>query len=73
MTSTNQFNSLIFCAQCGSLLDLPADDDVILCSGCGRVEEASGAFKFFWAAPPGALPSRCSPSRTTLGELSQRM
>ena len=41
-TVRNQFGSLIFCSQCSTLLDLPGDADVIVCSGCGQEEDASG-------------------------------
>lgn len=45
-TSQNRYGSLIFCPRCGNLLDLPADDDEIVCEGCGKVEDAAGAFFF---------------------------
>lgn len=44
MTSTaNQYGSLIFCSRCGTLLDLPGDEDQLVCDGCGQVEDATGA------------------------------
>lgn len=44
VTTQNRFGSLIFCPRCGNLLDLPADDDEIVCDGCGKVEDAAGGF-----------------------------
>lgn len=41
--ASNQFGSLIFCSRCGTLLDLPGDEDHLVCSGCGQVEDAQGA------------------------------
>ncbi|GAA5909465.1 hypothetical protein JCM8208_006533 [Rhodotorula glutinis] len=38
--ASNQFGSLIFCSRCGTLLDLPGDEDHLVCSGCGQVEDA---------------------------------
>jgi DNA-directed RNA polymerase subunit M/transcription elongation factor TFIIS len=45
MTSAfpNQIGSLIFCSRCGNLLDLPGDEDHLVCDGCGQVEDATGA------------------------------
>lgn len=44
MASTaNQYGSLIFCSRCGTLLDLPGDEDQLVCDGCGQVEDATGA------------------------------
>lgn len=43
MASTaNQYGSLIFCSRCGTLLDLPGDEDHLVCDGCGQVEDATG-------------------------------
>ena len=43
MASTaNQYGSLIFCSRCGTLLDLPGDEDQLVCDGCGQVEDATG-------------------------------
>jgi len=42
-TASNQFGSLIFCSRCGTLLDLPGAEDQLVCSGCGQVEDATGA------------------------------
>lgn len=39
----NQYGSLIFCSRCGTLLDLPGDEDQLVCDGCGQVEDATGA------------------------------
>jgi DNA-directed RNA polymerase I subunit RPA12 len=56
MTTPNphRFGSLIFCPQCSSLLDLPGDDDEIICNHCGNVEPASGKNTL----PPSVSPSR---------------
>lgn len=40
--SAHRIGSLLFCPACGTLLDLPKDDqDEIPCSQCGRIEPAS--------------------------------
>ncbi|KAI9243552.1 transcription factor S-II-domain-containing protein [Phascolomyces articulosus] len=34
-TNTNLIGSLLFCPECGNLLDMPgADDDILLCNQC---------------------------------------
>ncbi|KAJ2705042.1 DNA-directed RNA polymerase I core subunit rpa12 [Coemansia sp. IMI 203386] len=33
------FGSLIFCSECGSLLDNPGDQDHIVCHSCGEAKE----------------------------------
>lgn len=40
--AANQYGSLIFCSRCGTLLDLPGDEDHLVCDGCGQVEDATG-------------------------------
>lgn len=42
MTTVDSYGSLIFCSRCGNLLDLPGDDDEIICESCGKKEDASG-------------------------------
>lgn len=32
----------LFCPQCRSILDIPADEDFIICSVCGERQAASG-------------------------------
>lgn len=40
--SAHRIGSLLFCPVCGTLLDLPKDDqDEIICAQCGRKEPAS--------------------------------
>lgn len=40
--SAHRIGSLLFCPACGTLLDLPKDDqNEIACSQCGRLEPAS--------------------------------
>jgi DNA-directed RNA polymerase subunit M/transcription elongation factor TFIIS len=39
----NHFGSLIFCSRCSTLLDLPGDEDQLVCDACGQVEDATGA------------------------------
>jgi DNA-directed RNA polymerase subunit M/transcription elongation factor TFIIS len=36
----------LFCPQCRSILDIPADEDFIICSVCGEKQAASGTTKF---------------------------
>ncbi|KAL1921794.1 uncharacterized protein VTP21DRAFT_10436 [Calcarisporiella thermophila] len=41
--SSNQpaiIGSLIFCPECGNLLDMPGDDDLLACSLCGTVQSS---------------------------------
>lgn len=35
---------LLFCPSCGSLLDVPSDEDVIKCAPCGADLDAGGEF-----------------------------
>ncbi|KAI8869824.1 hypothetical protein GQ42DRAFT_163165 [Ramicandelaber brevisporus] len=35
-----QYGSLVFCPDCGNLLDSPADEDYINCSVCGSTQSA---------------------------------
>ncbi|CEQ40707.1 SPOSA6832_02349, partial [Sporobolomyces salmonicolor] len=43
MATGSRWGSLGFCSRCGTLLDLPGDDDHLTCDGCGQVEDATGA------------------------------
>ncbi|WFD28194.1 DNA-directed RNA polymerase I core subunit rpa12 [Malassezia nana] len=36
----DKIGSLLFCTACGSLLDLPSNDDIITCTPCGTVQDA---------------------------------
>lgn len=38
----NRFSSMLFCPHCAALLDLPGDEDEVICEGCGSVEPAQG-------------------------------
>lgn len=38
----DKIGSLLFCPACGSLLDVPGDEDVIACQPCGATQDASG-------------------------------
>lgn len=38
----DKVGSLLFCRRCGSLLDIPGDEDLIKCAPCGAVQDASG-------------------------------
>lgn len=40
-TKANRIGSCLFCPSCGTLLDLPGDEDEIACEQCGRKEPAS--------------------------------
>ncbi|PWN49362.1 putative RPA12-13.7 kd subunit of DNA-directed RNA polymerase I [Violaceomyces palustris] len=39
-TLPDKIGSLLFCPSCGSLLDVPSDEDVIQCQPCGTVQDA---------------------------------
>ena len=39
----------LFCPQCRSILDIPADEDFIICSVCGEKQAASGKSLLFVA------------------------
>ena len=54
--ASNQFGSLIFCSRCGTLLDLPGDEDHLVCSGCGQVEDAQGPSLFALSRPSFGWP-----------------
>lgn len=38
----DKIGSLLFCPACGSLLDVPGDEDVIKCAPCGMIQDARG-------------------------------
>ncbi|KAI8330576.1 transcription factor S-II-domain-containing protein [Chlamydoabsidia padenii] len=41
--SSNVIGSLIFCPECGNLLDMPGgDDDILLCNQCSYAYQISG-------------------------------
>lgn len=40
----DKIGSLLFCTACGSLLDLPSNDDVITCAPCGTVQDARSTY-----------------------------
>ncbi|BGP42096.1 DNA-directed RNA polymerase I core subunit rpa12 [Rhodotorula kratochvilovae] len=64
----NQFGSLIFCSRCGTLLDLPGDEDQLVCDGCGQVEDA-GAYEgkvITTKSNPAAFPSSLRQLKTSL-------
>jgi hypothetical protein len=55
--SAHRIGALLFCPACGTLLDLPRDDqDQIPCAQCGRLEPASCEST---AACPSRLPPEC--------------
>ena len=39
----NRIGSLNFCPVCGTLLDVPGDDDYVTCEQCGHTENAARA------------------------------
>lgn len=67
-TTSNRFGSLIFCPRCGSLLDLPGDDDEIVCGGCGQVEDAALSENQIITthSNPAAFPSSLRQKKTSL-------
>jgi len=68
MASQNKFGSLIFCSQCGNLLDLPGDDDEIICDGCGKIEDAVAYENqvITTYSNPNAFPSSLRQKKTSL-------
>ncbi|GAA6048833.1 hypothetical protein JCM3770_003644 [Rhodotorula araucariae] len=66
----NQYGSLIFCSRCGTLLDLPGDEDQLVCDGCGQVEDATGAAYegkvITTKSNPAAFPSSLRQAKTSL-------
>lgn len=38
--ASNVFGSCIFCKRCGTLFDLPGDEDYLTCDACGAQEDA---------------------------------
>ncbi|KAG2226064.1 hypothetical protein INT45_011681, partial [Circinella minor] len=46
-TNTNLIGSLLFCPECGNLLDMPgADDDILLCNQCSHAFQTTGMCHF---------------------------
>lgn len=37
----DKIGSLLFCPSCGTLLDVPGDEDIIKCEPCGMTQDAS--------------------------------
>ncbi|KAL8292922.1 hypothetical protein RQP46_000616 [Phenoliferia psychrophenolica] len=67
-TTDHKFGSLIFCQRCGNLLDLPGDDDEIVCEGCGLVEDATAYENqtITTRSNPSAFPSSLRQKKTSL-------
>ncbi|KAM0753892.1 putative RPA12-13.7 kd subunit of DNA-directed RNA polymerase I [Meredithblackwellia eburnea MCA 4105] len=67
-SSDNKFGSLIFCERCGSLLDLPGDDDDIVCDSCGKTEDATSYENqtITTRSNPLAFPSSLRQKKTSL-------
>lgn len=40
----DKIGSLLFCPACGSLLDVPGDEDIIKCEPCGMTQDASSEY-----------------------------
>ncbi|KAJ1979547.1 DNA-directed RNA polymerase I core subunit rpa12 [Dimargaris xerosporica] len=53
------FGSLIFCPDCGTLLDAPADDDLLVCGACGCTQKCAQFenIKIKTQSRPNAFPS----------------
>lgn len=45
LLTPDKVGPLLFCPSCGSLLDVPNDEDVIRCGPCGTDLDAGGAFE----------------------------
>ncbi|KAG0146980.1 hypothetical protein CROQUDRAFT_656619 [Cronartium quercuum f. sp. fusiforme G11] len=56
---SNRIGSLLFCADCGNLLDVPGEEDQISCDQCGRTESAKSqeGFVIVTRSHPSAFPS----------------
>jgi DNA-directed RNA polymerase I subunit RPA12 len=66
MPAPDLVGSLLFCAACGSLLDLPSDSDVIVCAPCGASASAAvyDGLAIVTASAPSAFPSALRQKRT---------
>ncbi|PWA00609.1 hypothetical protein BB558_003333 [Smittium angustum] len=53
------YGSLIFCNQCGNLLDNPGDQDLIICQVCGETKDGSSfeGIESVTVTKPTAFPS----------------
>ncbi|KAF9184670.1 DNA-directed RNA polymerase I core subunit rpa12 [Haplosporangium sp. Z 767] len=51
--------SLIFCPECGNLLDIPGEDDLIVCNLCSYTHQSIDFenFEVVTTSKPGAFPS----------------
>ncbi|GAC77347.1 RNA polymerase I subunit A12.2 [Moesziomyces antarcticus] len=55
----DKIGSLLFCPNCGSLLDVPGDEDFIKCAPCGAVQNAKvyDNLSIVTRSHPSAFPS----------------
>ncbi|PWN44006.1 putative RPA12-13.7 kd subunit of DNA-directed RNA polymerase I [Ceraceosorus guamensis] len=62
----DQVGSLLFCPACGSLLDVPTDEDVVRCTPCGGVVDAKvyDNLSIVTKSAPNAFPSALRQKRT---------
>ncbi|PVU94110.1 hypothetical protein BB561_002792 [Smittium simulii] len=71
--STLIYGSLIFCETCNSLLDIPGDQDIIICNVCGDTK--SGAhfenIETITVTKPSAFPSVLKNKRSLITGISE--
>ncbi|KAJ7596264.1 DNA-directed RNA polymerase I kDa polypeptide [Mycena floridula] len=67
-TKAHKIGSLLFCPDCGTLLDLPTDgEQTVLCEQCGHIEPASSYenIEITTRSQPDAFPSALRQKRKT--------
>ncbi|KAG8928272.1 DNA-directed RNA polymerase I core subunit rpa12 [Tulasnella sp. 419] len=65
MPLAHRIGSLLFCPDCGTLLDIPTDDDNVKCEQCGHLEPASSFenIEVTTRSHPDAFPSALRDAR----------
>ncbi|ORX76929.1 RNA polymerase I subunit A12.2 [Basidiobolus meristosporus CBS 931.73] len=66
LANTNTCGSLIFCKECGNLLDMLGDNDIIVCGMCGLTQktDAFGDFEVITRSSEHAFPSALKNKRS---------
>ncbi|CAD6964600.1 unnamed protein product [Tilletia controversa] len=69
----DKFGSLLFCSRCGSLLDVPGNEDIIKCSACKGSQDAGiyDDMTIQTKSHPDAFPSVLRQNRQLVSSVAQ--
>ncbi|KAL9934554.1 hypothetical protein V8E36_006329 [Tilletia maclaganii] len=71
--NTDKVGSLLFCSRCGSLQDVPGNEDIIKCSACKHTQDASiyDNMAIQTTSHPDAFPSILRQNRQLVSSVAQ--